>query len=205
MGNFFGSANNTATQASPRDVLQGKYNSARHNLIIAVAFTLINIVLLFVDGNSYFLFSLFTPYLLVFLGMDLTGRLPQLYTEAEYAMIEFLPDTVFYVMLAIAAIIVALFVLFWALSKKNKVGWIIAALVMVCLDSVLMLYMQEIQDIIMDIVFHIWVIVSLAGGISAYNKLKALPPEEEILDTTGEVIAEAAPEAIDEIPADLGE
>ena len=205
MGNFFGSANNTATQASPRDVLQGKYNSARHNLIIAVAFTLINIVLLFVDGNSYFLFSLFTPYLLVFLGMDLTGRLPQLYTEAEYAMIEFLPDTVFYVMLAIAAVIVALFVLFWALSKKNKVGWIIAALVMVCLDSVLMLYMQEIQDIIMDIVFHIWVIVSLAGGISAYNKLKALPPEEEILDTTGEVIAEAAPEAIDEIPADLGE
>jgi hypothetical protein len=205
MGNFFGSANNTATQASPRDVLQGKYNSARHNLIIAVAFTLINIVLLFVDGNSYFLFSLFTPYLLVFLGMDLTGRLPQLYTEAEYAMIEFLPDTVFYVMLAIAAVIVALFVLFWALSKKNKVGWIIAALVMVCLDSVLMLYMQEIQDIIMDIVFHIWVIVSLAGGISAYNKLKALPPEEEILDTTGEVIAEAAPEAIEEIPADLGE
>lgn len=194
---IFGNNNNT-TQASPRDVLQGKYNSARHNLIIAVAFTLINIVLLFVDGNSYFLFSLFTPYLLVFLGMDLTGRLPQLYTEAEYAMIKFLPDTVFYVTLAIAAVIIALFVLFWALSKKNKVGWIIAALVMVCLDTALMLYMQEIENIIMDIVFHIWVIISLAGGISAYNKLKALPPEEEILDTTGEVVAEAAPEAIEE-------
>ena len=194
---IFGNNNNT-TQASPRDVLQGKYNSARHNLIIAVAFTLINIVLLFVDGNSYFLFSLFTPYLLVFLGMDLTGRLPQLYTEAEYAMIKFLPDTVFYVTLAIAAVIIALFVLFWALSKKNKVGWIIAALVMVCLDTALMLYMQEIENIIMDIVFHIWVIISLAGGISAYNKLKALPHEEEILDTTGEVVAEAAPEAIEE-------
>ncbi len=196
MGKLFGNTN-TAAQASPREILQGKYNSARSNLIIAVAFTLINIVLLFADGNSYFLFSLFAPYLLVFLGMDLTGRLPQLYTEAEYAMIKFLPDTVFYVMLAVAAIIIALFVLFWALSKKNKVGWIIAALVMVCIDTVLMLYMQEIENSILDIVFHIWVIISLASGISAHTKLKALPPEEEIIETTGEVVEEAAPEAIE--------
>ena len=35
-------------------------------------------------------------------------------------------------------------------------------------------------DMIMDVIFHVWAIVSLALGISAYTKLIKLPEEEEI-------------------------
>ncbi len=206
---IFGNTNNTATQASPRNVLQGKYNSARSNLIFVIAFTLVNTILAFTASNTYFLFSLFAPYIMVYQGALYTGNMPGAYTEAEMKLINFLPDSVFYVMLACAGIIIALYVLCWVFSKKNKVGWLIAALVLVIIDTLIFLFYCLTYDIIgesiIDIIFHAWVIISLIGGISAYNKLKALPPEEEILDTTGEVIAEATPEAIAEAPVETAE
>lgn len=198
MANFFDNAN-TASQGTPREILQNKYNSARANLLIVIAFTLVNIVMLFANSSYYFLFSLFVPFMLVLFGGMLTGNLSGIYTDAELATIEFLPNTVFVVMSAIAAIILAIFVVAWILSKKNKVGWIIACLVFVCLDTVAYLWLGfsdvDIVGSIVDIVFHVWVIVSLANGITAYYKLQTLPAEEEIVDTTAEVVEEsAAPE-----------
>ncbi|MBQ8783930.1 MAG: hypothetical protein IJZ57_09210 [Clostridia bacterium] len=42
---------------------------------------------------------------------------------------------------------------------------------------------------IVDIIFHLWVIVSLAMGIQAYNKLKKLPAEAEAVEADEEVTA----------------
>ncbi len=202
MANFFGNANNTATQAAPRDTLQGKYNSARANLILVIVFTLINTILAFTASNTYFLFSLFAPYIMVYQSALYTGNMPGAYTDAEMQLTNFLPDSVFHVMLACAGIIIALFVLCWVFSKKNKVGWIIAALVLVIIDTLIFLSYCLTYDIIgesiIDIIFHAWVIISLIGGISAYNKLNALPPEEEIIDTTAEVVAEVFTDNIPE-------
>ena len=193
MGKLFGNTQNAA-QVTPRDALQNKYNSARANLIFVVAFTLINIILLFTESSSYFLFSLFIPYMLVFLGAMLTGNLSSAYTDAELATLEFLPNSVFIVMAVIAAAFLAVFVVGWILSKKNKAGWLVAALVLTCIDTAIFLLMGGLAlDSLIDILFHIWVIVSLASGISAHKKLKALPPEEEIVDTTAEVVEEGAP------------
>ena len=189
MGKLFGNTQNAA-QVTPRDALQNKYNSARANLIFVVAFTLINIILLFTESSSYFLFSLFIPYMLVLLGASFTGNLPGVYVAPN----EILPDTVFYIMAAIAAAFLAVFVVGWILSKKNKAGWLVAALVLACIDTAIFLLMGGLSmDSLIDILFHIWVIVSLAGGISAHKKLKALPPEEEIVDTTAEVVEDGAP------------
>ena len=41
-----------------REIWQNKYNNARGNLVGAIVFTVINIALLFLDGSSYFLFSI---------------------------------------------------------------------------------------------------------------------------------------------------
>lgn len=196
MGNLFGNANTNA-QPSSRDALQGKYNAARASLLAVILFTLVNVILVFVDSNTYFLFSLFVPYILVALGALYTGRISGYSIPPVYMW----SDTAFYIAIAIAAVCILLFFLCWIFSKKNKAGWLIAALVLSVIDTGLGIWYYGIgTEIIMDLVFHAWVIFSLASGISAHKKLKALPPEEEIVDTTGEVI-EAAPEAIEEAPA----
>lgn len=192
MGKLFGNAQNNA-QLSPRETLQSKYNAARANLLWVLGFTLINIILAFIDSNTYFLFSLFIPYLLVLTGMLFTGRLTDGYLMEEFSDMEFLPDAALTIMVVIAAVIMLLYLLCWIFSKKNKVGWIIFALVLFGIDTALMLLLQGISgDTLIDTVFHAWVIISLASGISAHKKLKALPPEEEIVDTTAEVVEEGA-------------
>lgn len=185
---------NNAAQATPRQILENKYSSARANLLIVVAFTLINIVLAFTDSSSYFLFSLFIPYMLVLLGAMLTGNLPSAYTAAELEIIEFLPNAVFIIMVIVAAAFLAVFVVSWVVTKKKPaIGWLIASLVLASIDTGIFVLFGGISlDTLIDLAFHVWVIVSLAGGISAHKKLKALPPEEEIVDTTAEVVEEGA-------------
>ena len=77
MANLFGKEN--TQQLSQQQVLTNKYMGARHNLLLVVVFTLINIVLLLVQSNTYFLFSATIPYFLADLGMVLCGKYP-----AEY-------------------------------------------------------------------------------------------------------------------------
>ena len=186
---------NNAAQATPRQILENKYSSARANLLIVVAITLINIVLAFTDSSSYFLFSLFIPYMLVLLGAMLTGNLPGAYTAAELEIIEFLPNAVFIIMAIVAAAFLAVFVVSWVVTKKKPaIGWLIASLVLASIDTGIFLLFGGISlDTLIDLAFHVWVIVSLAGGISAHKKLKALPPEEEIVDTTAETVEDSAP------------
>jgi hypothetical protein len=59
------------------------------------------------------------------------------------------------------------------------------------LDTVLMLLLNGIaMEMLVDIVFHVWVIVVLFMGISAGNKLKALPPEPVEIPVVEEAAAE---------------
>ena len=46
---------------------------------------------------------------------------------------------------------------------------------------------------LMDIVFHIWVLVILIQGVSAHYKLKKMPPEEIVAEA--EVVDEVADQA----------
>ena len=179
MANLFGKGN--TQQLSQREILVNKYQSARHNILLVVAFTLINIILLVTNSNSYFLFSASIPYFIVDLGMLLCGKYPQEYYVGELAGIGTLNDTFFVVTLVVAAVIVLLYLLSWIFCKKPRVGWMIFALVFFAIDTIGMLYLMGIStDAILDIVFHGWVIVSLISGVTAYFKLKKLPEEEEV-------------------------
>ena len=167
-------------QLTEREKLTNRYQSARHNILLVLVFTLINIVLLVTNSNTYFLFSAAIPYYIADLGMFLCGKYPAEYYLSEAPNMEFLDSSFLVVTLVIAAVILVLYLLSWILAKKPRVGWMIFALVLFILDTGAMLLISGISaDMIMDIVFHGWVIVSLISGISAYFKLKQLPEEEE--------------------------
>ena len=122
----------------------------------------------------------------------------------EFAGFEILPDVVLTVMVVLASIIVLLHLISWIFSKKNRVGWLIFALVLFSIDTVFMFLMQGISvDTIIDVVFHVWVIVSLANGIRAHKKLQALPPEEVIVEATGEVMENPTEEVAEKASSEL--
>lgn len=179
MANIFG--NKKPQQLSRREQLTNKYMSARHNLLLVVIFTAVNIGLLVAQSNSYFLFSASIPYYLVDLGMYFCGKYPMEY-YADMGAVEFFPNSFLVVMIVIAVVILGLYLLSWFLSKKPRVGWMIFSLVIFVLDTLFMLLIMGINaDMILDIVFHGWVVISLISGISSYFKLKKLPEEPEEL------------------------
>jgi hypothetical protein len=162
---------------TPRQALEQKVSSARANLLLVIIFTAINMILLVANAGSYFLFSASVPYLLTLFGLLLCGMLPAEY----YAELEgFVPldKSVFIIALALAILILGLYLLCWFLSKKNKVGWLIFALVLFSIDTLALFnYYGFAADSFFDIAFHIWIIVILALGIDAHYKLKKMPDE----------------------------
>lgn len=198
---FNNKANNQPV--SQRQTLESKYASSRHNILLVVVFTVINLILLITNSNTYFLFSAYLPYFIVDLGMFLCGKYPAEVYTGEFAGMDFTGNEFFVATLVTAAVIVVLYLLSWILAKK-KSGWMIFALVFFVLDTVAMFAIIGISaDQIVDIIFHAWVIISLINGISAYSKLKKLPeePEKIFVDVAGEVMATAQDaDPVDENP-----
>lgn len=177
--------NKNAQNMSERQKLTSRYNGARHNILLVVAFTLINSVLLFAGGDSYFLFSAAIPYYMTLFGLLYTGRMPAEWYEG----VEFQPDpdSVLYIYLAIAVVIVAFYALCWFLSKKHGYGWLVVALLLFVADTFAMFYFTGFSaDMILDFVFHVWVLVSLASGIIGAINLKKLPEEETYVAQEGQ-------------------
>lgn len=169
--------NNTKTQPTmkySRKALESKYSAGRSNLLGVVIFTVINMILVLVKSSSYFLFSASIPYYITLLAMITCGKYPADYYDEEFLEIGFLGNTFFAVVVAFAFILVALYLLCWLMSKK-RVGWLIFALVMFSLDTVVMVFIGGISfEGILDIVFHIWVLYYLIAAIRANSKLKIL-------------------------------
>ncbi len=179
--------NKNTQNMSERQKLTSRYNNARHNILLVVAFTVINSVLLFIGSDSYFLFSAAIPYYLVMYGLYFTGRLPADWYEGVDADLVSDPDSVLYVFVAIAIIIVAFYALTWFLSKKHGYGWLIATLLLFLADTFAMFTLTGFApDMIFDYVFHIWVIVSLVSGIIAVINLKKLPEEQPFVVQEGQ-------------------
>ncbi len=167
---------------SPRQALEAKYNSARGNLLLVVVFTLINIVLLMTNANSYFLFSAFIPYMLIDEAWFYTGRYPAEIYEEYYPDMIFSQDTLLYILVAIAFIVLLVYIFSWFFAKNNRAGWLVTALVFFSIDTVgYILYylyygMLDLSCII-DILFHVWVLYYLVNGLIASAKLKKLPED----------------------------
>ncbi len=158
--------NKTVDKNTP-EALQGKVNSARVNILLMVVFTVINLVLLLTESGRYFLFSATVPYELTFEGAVMNyleyGEIFGAYT---------------YTGLVISAAVLALYVVCALLTKKSDVWYIVAGAVFV-IDTALLVYWNSeyFSDIILDLVFHAWVLYSIFSGFIASKKLKQLQAE----------------------------
>ncbi|MEI3084807.1 MAG: hypothetical protein V8S87_01705 [Oscillospiraceae bacterium] len=94
----------------------------RASLLLIVVLTVVNIVLLLIEADRYFVFSASIPYYLtaICMGMD----------SAVYGGIDAYTTGA----LIVSVIVVGIYLLCWALGKK-KTGWLITALVLFSLNS----------------------------------------------------------------------
>jgi hypothetical protein len=183
--------NNKGIDKNSREYLEKKVASARHSLLLVLIFTVINLVMLLVDSNSYFLFSASVPYYLTAfgLGMDMgmgTSGIGVFTTTA----------------LVISVVILVMYLVCWLLTKKRP-AWYVVAAVLFALDTVVLVLValgfDAIADSVMDFVFHAWVIIELFQAVSANKKLKNLPPEP-IVDEAAEAVPVWQPAPVPEEP-----
>lgn len=183
MDDFMNNKNRQQAKKTPKQQLELRYKSAVSNLLLVVFLTLINIVLLVTNGNSYFLFSAFLPYLAADYGMYFCGMYPpEMYADVEDPV--FADKSLLVIMLAVAAVILLLYVLAYIFARKKKIGWLIFALVFFVIDTIAMIVFTGVSaDNIFDLVIHAWVVVSMVRGIITYFDLKKQPAEElQVLD-----------------------
>lgn len=172
-----------------REKYQKTYVTARNNLLLAVVLTLISLVLVATLG-FYLTFSAYLPTNMVATGKDAMDIDNGVYTaeelgitEEELAAYQEVTDGTFELVLSIipAVLIVGFYFLCWALSKKHF-AWMIAALALYILDTLLMIpdllsyYLPyDITGALFLAFYHAWVLYYLITGVIASVKLKKLP------------------------------
>lgn len=138
-----------------------KYKNARLSILIVFAFSLLNLILLFSD--SYMLFSARIPLVIATVGFLLKTQT----LENFYLILG----------IVIAILTIIPYILCWLFSQK-RVGWMIAALVIFAVDTVVLLidlpsYLQAGDfSIFLDIIVHGIVIYELVVGVIAGKNLK---------------------------------
>ncbi len=155
--------------------LETKYNNSIANILLVVAFSAVNIVLLLVQADTYFLFSAFVPYFAVDYGMYFCGMYPEEYYYDVPDMV-FEDKSLLGFCIAVAVVMLLIYALCWYLAKKKKVGAVIFALVLFVIDTAAMLWLTGFStDSIIDILMHIWVVSYLVIAIVTYFKIKKAP------------------------------
>lgn len=156
----------------PRETLQARLTGARSTLIVMAALSVFNIVMIVLDQAYQISFSATLPCNLVALGKGMDNG----NVNGAWTVVGVYTAT----SLVLAAAVLAVYVVSWLLSKKH-LGWLITALVLVCVDTVtlvLFAMMGGDTSVIIDLCLHLWVIWLLIQGVSARRKLE----DYEILD-----------------------
>ena len=186
--------NNTPTFTS---IYDAKYKSMRLSLLLIAVMSTINLVSI-IFAETYFLFSAYLPQLLVSVGYSL-------YLETEI--------TAFPIIMGLIGLVTIVpYFVCWVLSKKH-IGWMIGALVMFSLDSLLflpdffLLLLSGDVSMLLDLAIRIYALVSLAMGVSYGLKAKketataaeAIPTMADVLAENGTDYAPATTPEADEV------
>lgn len=156
---------NTAPM-SPREETQQKYNRSRANLLLVTIVSVVNLFTMALN-YSYFLFS---------------ARMPAFILEvilSEVSEGETIPFTDLLIPIVIGIIMTVPYLLCWIFSKKRP-GWMVAALVFFAIDCILLLTMYYLSAVIVDLLFHAWVMFYLITGVINGFKLKKMPEDEPL-------------------------
>ncbi len=177
---------------------KNRYNAARRDLLIIIAFTVINCFATLT--NTYFLFSAFIP--MAFMQAALYIRSDEFFADVpEMELQEFsqFADVIGFIFIAIAVIGIVLYLMCWLFSKKRR-GWLVVALVLFSLDTAFLLLNFEI-GVIVDVLFHGYIIYSLVTGVIASRKLRTLE-EYGVEEPAPEFANESVASFADQLPAE---
>lgn len=172
-----------AVDKDSREYQLQQISGGRGTLLAILVLTLINLVMVVLDQGSYFLFSASVPYYLTMISKGIDNGF------ANGAWPENGPMTI--TALVISAVILAVYLLCWLLSKK-RAGWLTAAMVLFLADTVaLVLISFTVLDSplssLLDFLIHLWACWLLIRSFRAARKLKAMPeealPEEPVRNT----------------------
>lgn len=158
---------------SYRAHLEGQIKIGRRTLLGVIIMTLVNLSLLLTSGDSYLLFSASVPYYMTWFGKFMDSG-----TNGSYT----------FTGLAIGALILAVYLLFWLLSRKNTV-WLTWAAVLVGIDlaaliAVSFLLLDNPMHNLVDVLIHIVVIGQIIKGAKAGKELPTAPPEITFIEVT---------------------
>jgi hypothetical protein len=144
-----------------------KYKRSRANLLLVIIVSVVNLFTLALNG-SYFLFSASIPAIPVELAMPLTEEEVVVFSD-------------FIVPIIIGIILTVPYLLCWVFSKK-RAGWMIPALVFFSFDCLYLFLLATIDPtaVIIDILFHAWVMFYLITGVINGFKLKKMPEDEPL-------------------------
>lgn len=195
--------NKTPKNIPDAEFYNAKYRNARLNLLLMIVMTVVNVVILCFGSDSYFVFSATIPYFIVMLGMIWTGRMPDEYYLDWENGVPFWDTSVLVVLIAIAAVIIAIYLLCFLFSSKNRVGWMITAAIFFGIDSLGMVTLVGIStDTVLDLLFHAWVLYYLIAGTVYGIKLKKLPEPTEPVEITAPEIPMVELPTAEEAPAE---
>lgn len=153
--------NQAVQQLSAREFAQNKFNTARTNLLLMLAFTVLNVVLMLVGSDTMLLFAATVPYYMALIG----------------AISEATAVSVF--CFAVTVVVLLLYLLCWLFSKKHY-AWMIFALALFVIDTVGMIALYVVAEDfsgILDVVIHAWVLYYLWIGVKYGRQLDVLPVE----------------------------
>lgn len=163
----------------PAQKLERRYKNSMLSLLLIVIFSSVNLLLLLTNSDKYFLFSAYIPYLLGDYAMFYSGRYPAEY-YADVSETVFMTDGLFAVTVSIACLVILFYAVSWFFARRKKAVWLVFSLGLFVVDTLVMFVVVGVYyEMLIDIIFHIWAIVSLSLGVSAYMKLRKLSEEEK--------------------------
>ena len=139
---------------------QNLVKTARSNLWVAVAFTVLNVGMLLVGSGRYFLFSMTIPYYLTYFGHVFDYFMVGTYTLTGLTM---------------AMVPVIVLALCTYMSQRSN-RWLAGGVIVFALDTAamlaLMLWSGDVGAMLVDILFHGWVMICLVRGLNAAKRLE---------------------------------
>lgn len=149
------------TKATKQDIAAARYKNARIYFLMIIFVSVMNVVLLFMESEQFYLISAMIPYIAVLLSFG-TGA-------GIFGTVGFW----------VAAVFLGLCVLCWLLSKERN-GWLIAGCTLYALDliPVVYLYMDSRErTFLMAALLHVFLLVYIIVGIVSWYRQKAAPVE----------------------------
>lgn len=157
-----------SSQNLTQENLERRVSMGRSFILIYTVLSVINVLLVIFGIPFKFISSISSPYYLVLMGKGLDNG----FVEGPWPVISDMTIgcAIF------AALLLLIFFSCWAISKKHM-GWVVVALVFFILDvavlvaAVLFLYRGDMMMDLLDLLFHIWIIILLARCIAAHKEL----------------------------------